>query len=590
MPDKLHPAVDEFINHAQKLTGAKKVVIVKDDSIKDQLIDQLVKQKTLIPLKREGSFLARSDPLDTARVEEKTFICTKRHQDVGPTNNWESPTKMKEKLNELFDSSMEGKTAYVVFFAMGPLESPLSLLGIQITDSAYVVLNLLLMTRVNQEVFHKINTTGNFISCLHSTSSKGSMPSWPCDPENTVIAHFPETKEVYSYGSGYGGNALLGKKCIGLRLASAMDKKTQHLAEHMLILKVTSPEGVSKGIMAAFPSSCGKTNLALMRSSLPGWKVECVGDDIAWIDVRPDGFYAINPEMGFFGVAPGTNFKTNPVAMETISNNTIFTNCALTKEGDVWWEKMTDETPDGLIDWKGKLYQDSKEPAAHPNSRFTVSILQCPTLAKEFYDPKGIKIEAILFGGRRKDTIPLVLEASSYQMGVLFGAMLSSETTAAAKGKVGKIRHDPFAMLPFCGYHMGDYFSHWLDTKKKAVKANLPHFYCVNWFLQDDKGNYLWPGFGENIRVIEWIFRRLENKKGVNHTIIGNTPKIEEFVFDGLHLNQTEKEKLFQVDDALWKKELLEQKEYLKQFDPKVPDMLYLLIDKLLEQLEKEKD
>jgi phosphoenolpyruvate carboxykinase (GTP) len=586
MPEKLHPKVKAFIDQAVELTKAKKVVLIKNDQIKDDLIQTLIKQKTLIPLKREGSFLARSDPKDTARVEEKTFICCRKESDGGPTNHYEAPAKMRKKLDKLFDGSMEGKVAYVVFFAMGSLESPLCKLGIEITDSAYVALNLLLMTRVDDSAFSKINETGEFIACLHSTSSKGDMPSWPCDPENTVIAHFPETQEIYSYGSGYGGNALLGKKCIALRLCSALDKKTNHLAEHMLIIKVTSPEGISKGFMAAFPSSCGKTNLALMQSKLPGWKVECVGDDIAWIEVRPDGFYAINPEMGFFGIASGTSWQTNPVAMETIQKNTIFTNVALTKEGDVWWEKLTDQPPEGLIDWKGKPYKNEKGAlAAHPNSRFTVSILQCPTLAKEFNEPKGLKIDAILFGGRRKDTIPLVMEASSYQMGVLFGSMLSSETTAAAKGEVGKIRHDPFAMLPFCGYHMGDYFKHWLEVKKSSTRASLPHFFVVNWFLKDEQEQYIWPGFQENIRVIEWIFRRMENKVKVEHTVVGNVPTIEEFNFEGLKISEENKKQLFLVDQKLWKKELLAQKKYLSQFDPKLPDMLLLLIDKLLEML-----
>lgn len=586
MPIKLHPKIQEFIDSSTQLTRAKKVILIKNDSIKDQLIESLVKQKTLIPLKREGSYLARSDPKDTARVEEKTFICCKRQVDGGPTNHYEAPAKMRKKLDKLFDGSMEGKTAYVIFFAMGSLESPLCRFGIEITDSAYVALNMLLMTRVEDDVFNKINETGQFISCLHSTSNQGDTPSWPCDPENTIIAHFPETQEIFSYGSGYGGNALLGKKCIGLRLCSALDRKNNHLAEHMLIVKVTSPEGVSKGIMAAFPSSCGKTNLAMMKSELPGWKVEIIGDDIAWIEVRPDGFYAINPEMGFFGVATGTSWKTNPIAMETIQKNTIFTNCALTKEQDVWWEGLTDQPPEGLVDWKGKPFKSEKGiTAAHPNSRFTVSIHQCPNLASEFSNPKGLKIDAILFGGRRKDTIPLLMELSSYQMGVLFGSMLSSETTSAAKGEVGKIRHDPFAMLPFCGYHMGDYFNHWLELKKVSNRASLPHFFMVNWFLKDENDHLIWPGFKENMRVLEWIFRRIENKKNVVHTFIGNVPKEDEFDFQGLKISEDDKKKLFQVDPDLWKKELMSQKKYLMQFEPKLPEMFIVLIDKLLQML-----
>lgn len=586
MSEKLHPKVKEFIKNSLDLCKAKKAIIIKNDSIKQELIDSLVKQKTLIPLKREGSYLARTDPKDTARVEEKTFICCKRPQDGGPTNHYEPPAKMRKKLEKLFDGAMENKPMYVVFFAMGSLDSPLCRIGIEITDSAYVALNLLIMTRVDDQVFNKINESGEFIACLHSTSALGKTPAWPCDPENTVIAHFPETKEIYSYGSGYGGNALLGKKSIGLRLCSALDKKQKYLAEHMLIIKVTSPEGVSKGLMAAFPSSCGKTNLAMIQSKLPGWKVELVGDDIAWIEVRPDGFYAINPEMGLFGIASGTSDETNPLAMETIKKNTIFTNCALTKDNDVWWEKMTPTPPEGLIDWKGEPYSNKKgEFAAHPNSRFTVSITQCPNLAKEFHDPKGLKIDIILFGGRRKDTIPLVLEMSSYQMGVLFGSMLSSETTSAAKGEIGKIRHDPFAMLPFCGYHMGDYFNHWLELKKASTRANLPHFYLVNWFLKDEDDKFIWPGYQENMRVIEWIFRRVEHHRKVEHHFLGNVPLIEEFNFDGLKISEEDKRKLFLVDPKLWKKELLAQKKYLQQFEPKLPEMLIILIDKLLEMI-----
>jgi phosphoenolpyruvate carboxykinase (GTP) len=587
MPKKLHPAVKAFIDQSLALTGAKKTVLVTDDSSKEALIALLVKKGTLIPLKAQGSYLARTDPLDTARVEERTFICTKREKDAGPNNHHVAPSQMKKRLEPLFSNCMEGDTAYVIFFSMGPQESPLSLQGIEITDSAYVVLNMLLMTRVNQEVFEKINQTGEFISCLHATGHGNKMASWPCDPENMVIAHFPETKEIFSYGSGYGGNALLGKKAIALRLASYLFRKDQKLAEHMLIIKVTSPEGVSKGIMAAFPSSCGKTNLALMRSKLPGWKVECVGDDIAWIEVRPDGFYAMNPEMGFFGIASGTNELTNPVAMETIASNTIYTNCALTPEGQVWWDKKTDEIPQGLIDWKGQAYKDQKQPAAHPNSRFTVSIQQCPSLAEEFKRDQPLKIDAILFGGRRDDTFPLVLEASSYQMGVLFGAMLSSKTTAAAKGQVGKVRHDPFAMLPFAGYHMGSYFAHWLDVKKAVRKHHLPRFFYVNWFLTDSEGNFAWPGFQENMRVIEWIFRRLEHQRAVSHTPVGNVPVIDELTWEGLNIDPSRKKQLFNVDSQKWKEELKMQREYLSQFDPQVPEMLYLLIDKLLEQLEE---
>jgi phosphoenolpyruvate carboxykinase (GTP) len=579
----LHPKVQEFIDKSLKLLTPKDIVYVIDDSIKERLISTLVEKKTLIPLKkREGSYLARSDPKDVARVEDKTFICSKNPINAGPTNNYADPKEMKKKLNTLFKKSMKGKTAYIVFFAMGHLESPMCQLGIQITDSAYVVLNSLIMTRLSRAVFDTINTSGEFIACLHSTSSKGKMPSWPCDPENTVIAHFPETREVFSYGSGYGGNALVGKKCIALRLASVIGRKKGFLAEHMLIIKVTSPEGQSKGLTAAFPSSCGKTNLALLQSTLPDWKVEVVGDDIAWILPTPDGFFAINPEMGMFGVAPGTSVKTNPTAMETISKNTIFTNVALTADGDVWWEGMTPEAPQGLIDWQGKPFVPGKAPAAHPNSRFTVSILQCPTLAEEFHHPKGLKIDGIIFGGRRSDTIPLVMEAGSFQMGVLFGTMLSSETTAASTGAVGKIRHDPFAMLPFCGYHMGDYFAHWIQMKKVTNKAFIPHLYQVNWFLKDENQKYIWPGFQENIRVIEWIFRRIDNKRKVDHSFVGQLPTLAEFNFEGLHLSDAAKKQLFTVDEIKWKEEIKQLQTYLQQFKPKLPEILSQILDKLL--------
>lgn len=537
-----------------------------------KLIQEMIARGTLIPLNpllRPNSYLARSSPLDVARVEECTYVCSLKEKDAGPTNNWKAPECMLKELHQSFKGCMEGRILYVIPFSMGPLHSDMARIGIQLTDLPYVAASMHLMTRIDAQL---LDTKNDFVPCLHSCGmplKKGSEDvPWPCNPAHRIIAHFPESKSIYSYGSGYGGNALLGKKCFALRIASWMGFQEGWLAEHMLILGLTNPEGKKIYIAAAFPSACGKTNLAMLVPTLPGWKVETVGDDIAWMKFKNGQLYAINPEAGFFGVAPGTSEETNPNAMATIRSNTLFTNVALTDEGDIYWEGMS-HVPPHATDWIGHSWiPASKEKAAHPNSRFTVQAKQCPCIDENWENIEGVPISAILFGSRRSTTTPLVVEAFNWQHGVFYGASLSSEMTAAAFGKVGELRHDPFAMLPFCGYHMGDYFSHWL---KFGASAKIPIFY-VNWFRKSNKGEWLWPGFGENARVLKWIFERVMGNAEAQTTLIGNIPV--NLDLSGLNLSKNAFHELFKIDPKEWLVEAENIGRFFKKFGDKMPEPL----------------
>lgn len=588
-----HPELAAWVAEIAELTQPANLYIADGSEAEWKTItDHLVERGTFVRLtKRKNSFWAASDPSDVARVEDRTFICSESEHDAGPTNNWQAPAQMKDTMSKLFAGSMQGRTMFVIPYCMGSLDADEPMFGVQLTDSEYVVASMRIMTRMGSAALAKMGTAARYVKGLHSVGAPLSPGEkdviWPCNPTK-YISHFPETREIWSFGSGYGGNSLLGKKCYSLRIASAIGRDEGWLAEHMLILKLTTPANKIHYVAAAFPSACGKTNLAMLEPTIPGWKVETLGDDIAWIRIGKDGrLYASNPEAGFFGVAPGTGWSTNANAMRTLdAGNSIFTNVALTDDGDVWWEGFSEQPPAHLTDWKGNSWTpDSGVLSSHPNSRFCTPASQCPIIAPEWQDPAGVPLSAIVVGGRRASTIPLVLESRNWQHGVFMGATLSSETTAAATGEVGVVRRDPFAMLPFMGYHIGDYFKHWLNIGKKTDSANLPRIYYVNWFRKSNAGKFLWPGFGDNLRVLKWIVDRIEENVPAVETIAGLAPQPADLDITGLNITPADLAAVLNVDADEWRSEVPLISEWFEKISDKLPTEMIAEFETLKSQL-----